>query len=233
MFDSLFWRRNCHTSSARFSSGDLGGSGSKEGFDCSTANRAGHRPGADRGQQRRYPPASSSVDAPKIADALRQAQRCECIWRAWRFTIKRAMPKRRQRSNSDSRASRRVYSGSKVPGVGGVTRMKGEPARFAIAGAVRELPAPNPIYTAIYEIDDPQVLQSPEWAEAVERGRWPSEVRPHTSRTGSICYSRSSKRGACGTGKAICHWFAHAVALHFSAFSASRSWDASRRRAPH
>ncbi len=31
------------------------------------------------------------------------------------------------------------------------------------------------------EIDDPQVLQSPEWAEAVERGRWPSEVRPHTS----------------------------------------------------
>ena len=68
-----------------------------------------------------------------------------------------------------------------VPGVRSVTRMKGEPARFAIAGSVRELPAPGPIYTAIYEIDDPQVLQSPEWAEAVERGRWPSEVRPHTS----------------------------------------------------
>jgi hypothetical protein len=47
-----------------------------------------------------------------------------------------------------------------VPGVRSVTRMKGEPARFAIAGAVRELPAPSPIYTAIYEIDDPQVLQS-------------------------------------------------------------------------
>ena len=31
------------------------------------------------------------------------------------------------------------------------------------------------------EIEDPQVLQSPQWAEAVERGRWPSEVRPHTS----------------------------------------------------
>ena len=68
-----------------------------------------------------------------------------------------------------------------VPGVRSVTRMKGEPARFAIAGAVRELPAPSPIYTAIYEIDHPQVLESPEWAEAVERGRWPSEVRPHTS----------------------------------------------------
>ena len=69
----------------------------------------------------------------------------------------------------------------KVPGVRSVTRMKGEPARFAIAGTVRELPAPSPIYTAIYEIDDPQVLESPQWAEAVERGRWPSEVRPHTS----------------------------------------------------
>src|SRR3954468_15781007 len=68
-----------------------------------------------------------------------------------------------------------------VPGVHSVTRLKGEPARFAIAGAVRELPAPSPIYTAIYEIDHPQVLESPEWAEAVERGRWPSEVRPHTS----------------------------------------------------
>src|ERR1700758_3848988 len=43
-----------------------------------------------------------------------------------------------------------------VPGVRSVTRMKGEPARFAIAGGVRELPAPSPIYTAIYEIDDPQ-----------------------------------------------------------------------------
>jgi hypothetical protein len=69
----------------------------------------------------------------------------------------------------------------KVPGVRSVTRMKGEPARFAIAGTVRELPAPSPIYTTIYEIDDPQVLESPQWAEAVERGRWPSEVRPHTS----------------------------------------------------
>ena len=85
-----------------------------------------------------------------------------------------------------------------VPGVRSVTRMKGEPARFAIAGGLRELPAPSPIYTAIYEIDDPQVLESPQWAEAVERGRWPSEVRPR--QIGSICCSRFSKpRGTRGT----------------------------------
>src|SRR5690349_3801470 len=36
-----------------------------------------------------------------------------------------------------------------VPGARSVTRMKGAPARFAIAGGVRELPAPSPVYTAI------------------------------------------------------------------------------------
>src|SRR5205085_11607500 len=62
-----------------------------------------------------------------------------------------------------------------VPGVRSVTRMKGEPALFAIAGTVRELLAPRPIYTAMYEIDDPQVVESRQWAEAVEGGRWPRE----------------------------------------------------------
>jgi len=76
----------------------------------------------------------------------------------------------------------------KVPGVRSVTRMKGAAARFAIAGGVRELPVPSPIYAAIYEIDDPQVLESPQWAEAVERGRWPSEVRPHTSNRQHILF---------------------------------------------
>jgi hypothetical protein len=39
----------------------------------------------------------------------------------------------------------------------------------------------EPQYVAIYEIDSPNVLLSKEWAEAVEKGRWPSEVRPFTS----------------------------------------------------
>ena len=100
-----------------------------------------------------------------------------------------------------------------VPGVRSVTRMKGEPARFAIAGAVRELPAPSPIYTAIYEIDDPQVLQSPQWAEAVECGRWPSEVRPHTSKpAASAIQGPVSRAELAEHRRAMCHWFAPAVA---------------------
>src|SRR3954465_2838345 len=58
-----------------------------------------------------------------------------------------------------------------VPGVRSVTRSNSEAARFAIAGGVRELPAPSPVYTGLYEIDDPEVLESSHRAEAAERGR--------------------------------------------------------------
>jgi hypothetical protein len=70
----------------------------------------------------------------------------------------------------------------KVPGVRAVTRLKTEPASFTIGGETRQLTgAGAPRYTAIYEIDSPEVLSSPAWAKAAELGRWPSEVRPHTS----------------------------------------------------
>ena len=39
----------------------------------------------------------------------------------------------------------------------------------------------NRYFVATYEIDSPAVLLSKEWAEAAEKGRWPSEVRPFTS----------------------------------------------------
>jgi len=68
-----------------------------------------------------------------------------------------------------------------VPGVRAVSRLKGEPFNVAIGGEVKQIDAPSPVYTALYEIDGPEVLTSPEWSAAVERGRWPGEVRPHTS----------------------------------------------------
>lgn len=68
-----------------------------------------------------------------------------------------------------------------VPGVRGAHRLKGEPFSVAIGGEVREQPAPSPVYSAVYEIDSPDVLTSAEWAAAVEKGRWPGEVRPHTT----------------------------------------------------
>ncbi len=37
-----------------------------------------------------------------------------------------------------------------------------------------------PCYTAIYEIDSPAVLMTPEWKTQGEKGRWATEVRPFT-----------------------------------------------------
>jgi hypothetical protein len=69
----------------------------------------------------------------------------------------------------------------KVPGVNAVSRMTGEAFAVSIAGEKKQISHSGPRYSALYEIDGPQVLSSAEWAEAVELGRWPGEVRPHTS----------------------------------------------------
>jgi hypothetical protein len=70
----------------------------------------------------------------------------------------------------------------KVPGVRSVTRLRTEPASFRLGGEAKRLTGEGaPTYVAIYEIDSPDVLTSPAWAEAAELGRWPTEVRPYTS----------------------------------------------------
>lgn len=68
----------------------------------------------------------------------------------------------------------------KVPGVRSVARMAGEPFAVSIGGEQKKVAHEGPRYTATYEIDGPHVLVSPEWAKAVEAGRWPGEVRPFT-----------------------------------------------------
>jgi hypothetical protein len=70
----------------------------------------------------------------------------------------------------------------KVPGVKAVSRLKTEPASFNIGGERKVLDGGSePTYVAIYEIESPDVLLSKEWAEAAEKGRWPSQVRPFTT----------------------------------------------------
>lgn len=68
-----------------------------------------------------------------------------------------------------------------VAGVRAVRRVKSEPFAVRVGGERQEMPAGSPRYTAIYEIDGPEVLESEAWAKAVEAGRWPGEVRPHTT----------------------------------------------------
>ena len=70
----------------------------------------------------------------------------------------------------------------KVPGVLSVTRLKRQPLTLSIGGKRQTIESKGePAYAAIYEIESPDVLVSKEWGEAVESGRWPGEVRPHTT----------------------------------------------------
>lgn len=68
----------------------------------------------------------------------------------------------------------------KVPGVRSATRLKGEAFAVSIGGTANPVAHKGPIYSAIFEVDSPDVLVSPQWASAVEAGRWPKEVRPYT-----------------------------------------------------
>lgn len=67
-----------------------------------------------------------------------------------------------------------------VPGVHAVMRVTGEPFAVSIGGEEKKVAHEGPRHSALYEIDGPHVLVSPEWAKAVETGRWPTHVRPYT-----------------------------------------------------
>ena len=68
-----------------------------------------------------------------------------------------------------------------VPGVIAVTRLKAQDFEVSMGGELRSVPrGETPLWHAIYEIESPEVLKSEAWTAAVERGRWPTEVRQHT-----------------------------------------------------
>jgi hypothetical protein len=70
---------------------------------------------------------------------------------------------------------------SRVPGVLGIARYKREELIMNIGGDRKTMRAENePAYSAVYELESPDVLTSREWGEAVEAGRWPAQVRPYT-----------------------------------------------------
>ncbi|MAF47614.1 MAG: hypothetical protein QGH73_09565 [Rhodospirillales bacterium] len=70
----------------------------------------------------------------------------------------------------------------KLPGVRSVTRLEGQSAKVRVGGQLQNIDmSDEPTFTAIYEIDSPEILETEEWQNAVEAGRWPGEVRPYTS----------------------------------------------------
>ena len=57
-----------------------------------------------------------------------------------------------------------------VPGVNSCTRFKLESGEDGVAA-----------YLALYEVDSPDVPQSPAWAEQSDKGDWKPMIRPHTT----------------------------------------------------
>jgi hypothetical protein len=78
-----------------------------------------------------------------------------------------------------------------VPGVISVARFKLEPLKLSIGGEIKTIVIDNePKFGAIYEIQSPDVLTSAAWAQAVEQGRWPAEVRPYTTNRRHVLHRR-------------------------------------------
>jgi hypothetical protein len=78
-----------------------------------------------------------------------------------------------------------------VPGVIAVARLKLEPLTMSIGGEKKTIVFENePRFSAIYEVESPDVLVSAAWAKAVEQGRWPAQVRPYTKNRRHTLFSR-------------------------------------------
>ena len=69
----------------------------------------------------------------------------------------------------------------KVPGVLAIARFTLVPLKMSIGGEIKTIVAEGePKYSATYELESAEVLTSDAWAKAVEKGRWPAQVRPYT-----------------------------------------------------
>ena len=82
-----------------------------------------------------------------------------------------------------------VPSLMEVPGVVSVARFKTQELTMLIGGERRTVVLDDqPSYSAAYEIESPDVLVTEAWGRAVEAGRWPDQVRPHTTNRRHVLY---------------------------------------------
>jgi hypothetical protein len=78
-----------------------------------------------------------------------------------------------------------------VPGVVSAARFKIRELNMMIGGERKTMdPQGAPRYNALYELESPEVLLTPAWARAVERGRWPTDVRAFTRNRHHLLYER-------------------------------------------
>ena len=70
---------------------------------------------------------------------------------------------------------------SRVPGVISATRCKLDTLRITMGGETKTVDSSrDPRYVCMLELENPDVLTSAAFAQAVDAGRWPTQVRPFT-----------------------------------------------------
>ncbi len=78
-----------------------------------------------------------------------------------------------------------------VPGVVSAARFKVRELTLMMGGERKTIVVEGePRYNSLYEVESPEVLVTPAWARAVERGRWPTEVRAFTRNRRHLLYER-------------------------------------------
>lgn len=81
-----------------------------------------------------------------------------------------------------------------VPGVIGAARFQTRPLTMMLGGERRTMdPQGAPRFHTLYEVESPDVLLTDAWAKAVEQGRWPGQVRPHTSNRRHLLLERITR----------------------------------------
>jgi hypothetical protein len=78
-----------------------------------------------------------------------------------------------------------------VPGVISAARFRVRELEMILGGEKKRIVIEGePRYTALYELEGPQVLTSEAWAKVVDKGRWPGEVRPFTRNRRHVLWER-------------------------------------------
>jgi len=80
-----------------------------------------------------------------------------------------------------------------VPGVISIARFTTQPLKMILGGEEKEIVIEGqPKHTAVYEIEHPEVLLSDGWAQSVDKGRWSTNIRPHTFNRRHVLFKKTS-----------------------------------------
>jgi hypothetical protein len=91
----------------------------------------------------------------------------------------------------------RIYDEDHIPTILGVPGVRGC-RRYRLE---RSTQAGVPSYLAVYEIDDPGVVESPAWLEGIDLGEWKPKIRPHTTNRKHSVFRRIGGTGIEAGGK--------------------------------